>query len=63
MANKIDMDKKAVDKDGNATAYLEDIISQIVDDLGGESGFSVANQIMLYQAQNFALLAQIKASR
>ena len=61
MAKKLDMDKRIVTPEGNATAYLEDIVSQIVDDLGGEDAYSVPDQINL--AMNFALLAQIKANR
>jgi len=61
MAEKLDLSKQVVDENGRPTAYLEDIISQIVDALGGESSLSVADQITL--GQNPALLSQIKANR
>ncbi len=61
MAEKLDLSKQVVDSQGRPTAYLEDIISQIVDALGGENAPAVEEQILL--GQNPAILAQIKASR
>lgn len=61
MPEKLDLSKQVVDSEGRPTAYLEDIISQLVDAVGGENALPVAEQIAL--GQNPALLAQIKANR
>lgn len=63
MSEKLDLDRHVVDESRKPTPYLEDVISQIVDDLGGENADSVADQIRTLQTELAALRAQIKANR
>lgn len=63
MANKLDLDKDIVNETKKATPYMEDIISQIVDDLGGESAPTVADQITAMAIPGFVTLAQLKRLR
>ena len=62
MSEKLDLDRNVV-LEKKPTPYLEDIISQIVDDIGGENAQSVPDQIELSQVLGFANLARIKANR
>lgn len=62
MSEKLDMDKDVV-TDKKPTAYLEDVISQIVDDLGGETARSVSDQVRLSEALTWINLARIKSNR
>lgn len=63
MTEKLDMDKRVVSDANKPTSYLEDVISQLVDSVGGENDFSVPDQIRLANVQTAIVRAQMKANR
>lgn len=63
MAEKLDISKTITTSDDKPTAYMEDVISQLVDAVGGEQAESVPDQIAINAIQGFINLAQIKALR
>jgi hypothetical protein len=63
MSERLDLDRQVSTKEGKPTPYHEDIISQIVSDLGGENALSVPDQIRLANVQTAILRAQMKANR
>lgn len=63
MIEKLDMGRKIVNESGQPTAYFEDVISQIVEAIGGEDAESVPDQIRKSNVEVATLRSQVKANR